>query len=152
MDVLRCPASDRPVKGPSGRDTAHPTSARLGRPPRPSEPRHPFERLKSHKIIRATRQFECEPLSFDNDSPFRVLAMIVCVCHRVSDRAIAQSARLGLSFDDIQLELGVATQCGQCETCAREVWSECHPGHAIAHLKLDAVRTHLGLRDVPLDI
>lgn len=69
--------------------------------------------------------------------------MIVCVCHRVSDQTIAKAARMGHSFDDIQLELGVATQCGQCESCARDLWSECRPGHAIAHLKLDAVRDSL---------
>lgn len=51
--------------------------------------------------------------------------MIVCVCHRVSDRSIAQCARQGWSFDDIQLELGVATQCGRCENCARQLWQEC---------------------------
>lgn len=51
--------------------------------------------------------------------------MIVCVCRRVSDREIARHARAGMSFDDIQFELGVATQCGQCEGCAREVHSQC---------------------------
>ncbi|OGA98685.1 MAG: ferredoxin, partial [Burkholderiales bacterium RIFCSPHIGHO2_12_FULL_61_11] len=51
--------------------------------------------------------------------------MIVCVCHRISDRDIARHARAGLSFDDIQLELGVATQCGQCESCARDVVAQC---------------------------
>ena len=45
--------------------------------------------------------------------------MIVCVCHRVSDREIARHARAGMSFDEIQFELGVATQCGRCEDCAR---------------------------------
>ena len=30
-----------------------------------------------------------------------------------------------MSFDDIQFELGVATQCGQCEGCAREVVAQC---------------------------
>ncbi|MEN9844535.1 MAG: hypothetical protein RLZZ612_2364 [Pseudomonadota bacterium] len=61
--------------------------------------------------------------------------MIVCVCHRVSDRSIAQCARQGWSFDDIQLELGVATQCGRCENCARQVWQECTPSDAqVAHL------------------
>lgn len=76
--------------------------------------------------------------------------MIVCVCHRVSDQAIARAARLGHSFDDIQLELGVATQCGQCESCARDVWSECRPGHTTAHLKLDTLRASLpSLRNVP---
>ena len=47
--------------------------------------------------------------------------MIVCVCHRVSDREIARHARAGMCFDEIQFELGVATQCGQCEGCARDV-------------------------------
>ena len=51
--------------------------------------------------------------------------MIVCVCHRVSDREIARHVRAGMSFDDIQLELGVATQCGQCESCARDVVAQC---------------------------
>ena len=54
-----------------------------------------------------------------------------------------QAARSGHSFDDIQLELGVATQCGQCESCARDLWAECHPGQTIAHLKLDAVQVCL---------
>lgn len=51
--------------------------------------------------------------------------MIVCVCRRVSDREIARHARAGMDFDDIQFELGVATQCGQCEGCAREVVAQC---------------------------
>lgn len=51
--------------------------------------------------------------------------MIVCVCHRVSDREIARHAHAGMSFDEIQFELGVATQCGNCETCARDVVAKC---------------------------
>jgi bacterioferritin-associated ferredoxin len=47
--------------------------------------------------------------------------MIVCVCHQVSDRTIAQRSREGLSFDELQFELRVATQCGRCEDCARQV-------------------------------
>jgi bacterioferritin-associated ferredoxin len=62
--------------------------------------------------------------------------MIVCVCHRVSDKTIAQCARAGMAFDDIQLELGVATQCGQCECSARALHAECAPGSAVAHLQL----------------
>lgn len=52
--------------------------------------------------------------------------MIVCVCHRISDREITRFARAGMGFDEIQLELGVATQCGNCEGCARELVSQCH--------------------------
>lgn len=51
--------------------------------------------------------------------------MIICVCRRVSDREIARHARGGMSFDDIQFELGVATQCGQCEGCARAIVDQC---------------------------
>jgi bacterioferritin-associated ferredoxin len=51
--------------------------------------------------------------------------MIVCVCNRISDREIARQVHAGMDFSDIQLELGVATQCGQCESCAREVVAQC---------------------------
>lgn len=51
--------------------------------------------------------------------------MIVCVCHRVSDREIARHARQGCtSFEALQFETGVSTCCGCCETCAREVFSQ----------------------------
>src|SRR6478672_10431056 len=61
--------------------------------------------------------------------------MIVCVCRRVSDREIARHARAGMSFDDIQFELGVATQCGQCEGCARDVVAQCSPTVPVAALR-----------------
>ncbi len=51
--------------------------------------------------------------------------MIVCVCHQVSDREITRQVQAGLDFSDLQLELGVATQCGRCERCAREVVRQC---------------------------
>jgi len=60
--------------------------------------------------------------------------MIVCVCRRVSDREIARHARAGMSFDEIQFELGVATQCGQCEGCARDVVAQCASSHPVAAL------------------
>ena len=51
--------------------------------------------------------------------------MIVCVCNRISDREITHHVQQGMDFSDIQLELGVATQCGQCESCARELVERC---------------------------
>jgi len=49
--------------------------------------------------------------------------MIVCVCHRVSDRDIQRQARAGCtSFEELQLETGVSTCCGCCESCARDVF------------------------------
>jgi bacterioferritin-associated ferredoxin len=50
--------------------------------------------------------------------------MIVCICHRVSDRDIEREARAGCaSFEELQSELGVATGCGQCSDCARETFA-----------------------------
>jgi len=62
--------------------------------------------------------------------------MIVCVCRRVSDREIARHAHAGMTFDDIQFELGVATQCGQCENCARDVVAQCSATHPVAAIQL----------------
>ena len=61
--------------------------------------------------------------------------MIVCVCRRVSDQEISRHARAGLSFDDIQMELGVAAQCGSCESCARDIVAQCNASHPIAWLQ-----------------
>ncbi len=63
--------------------------------------------------------------------------MIVCVCRRVSDREIARHARAGMTFDEVQFELGVATQCGQCEGCARDVVAQCSASHPVAALNRD---------------
>ena len=70
--------------------------------------------------------------------------MIVCVCRRVSDREIARHVRAGMSFDDIQFELGVATQCGNCETCARDVVAQCTSnGHPVAALHCETAVVQL---------
>jgi bacterioferritin-associated ferredoxin len=67
------------------------------------------------------------------------LAMIVCVCRRVSDREIARHVRAGMNFDDIQFELGVATQCGQCESCARDVVAQCSATDPVACLNRETI-------------
>lgn len=49
--------------------------------------------------------------------------MIVCICHRVSDRDIARAARQGCAnFDELQQALSVATACGRCLDCARDTF------------------------------
>ena len=54
--------------------------------------------------------------------------MIVCICHRISDRDIARAARGGCSsFDELQFELGVGTRCGNCQDCARDTFAQ-HAG------------------------
>lgn len=51
--------------------------------------------------------------------------MIVCICHRVSDRDIARAAQAGCaSFDDLQFELSVATACGRCHDCAQQTFHQ----------------------------
>jgi bacterioferritin-associated ferredoxin len=55
--------------------------------------------------------------------------MIVCVCHRVTDRDIAREAHAGCtSFDQLQDSLRVATGCGACKECAQEVFASAHCG------------------------
>jgi len=49
--------------------------------------------------------------------------MIVCLCHRVSDRDIARAVDAGTTcFDQLQDDLRVASSCGCCHDCAREVF------------------------------
>ena len=74
--------------------------------------------------------------------------MIVCLCRRISDHSITRAARSGMSFDDIQLELGVATQCGQCESGARSLVAECCSAAPVAHIKPDHLRLHLQVHPV----
>lgn len=61
--------------------------------------------------------------------------MIVCVCKRVSDREIVRHAHAGMDFDDIQFELGVATQCGRCEGCARDIVAQCSATAPVAAIQ-----------------
>jgi bacterioferritin-associated ferredoxin len=75
--------------------------------------------------------------------------MIVCVCKRVSDREIARHASAGMGFDDIQFMLGVATQCGRCEGCARDV-VEKHRAAALHHLTPQPAVPIPGYRVFPL--
>lgn len=54
--------------------------------------------------------------------------MIVCICHRVSDRDIARTAQSGCaSFEELQFELLVATSCGKCHDCAHETFKRHAP-------------------------
>ena len=67
--------------------------------------------------------------------------MIICICARVSDKTIERCARSGRSFDDLQFEHGVATQCGKCAGCARDIWDRCRLGSATAHIANTAEST-----------
>lgn len=62
--------------------------------------------------------------------------MIVCICRRISDSQIVRHVRAGMGFDEIQFELGVATQCGRCEGCARDVVAQCSTSCPVANMQL----------------
>jgi len=71
--------------------------------------------------------------------------VIVCVCHRVSDRDIEREARHGCaSFEELQDELRVATACGRCHDCAKDTFDAaraCRPTavEALAHAVARAI-------------
>jgi bacterioferritin-associated ferredoxin len=49
--------------------------------------------------------------------------VIVCVCHRVSERDIGRAVACGCTdFEALQEELRVGTACGACLGCAREAF------------------------------
>ena len=51
--------------------------------------------------------------------------MYVCVCHGISDKRITQAVQDGVrSFEQLQAHTGVATCCGACEGCVRQVLHE----------------------------
>jgi len=75
--------------------------------------------------------------------------MIVCVCKRVSDREIARHASAGLDFDDLQFMLGIATQCGRCEGCARDMVEQ-HRQAAQHSVRHPAALPVMGHRIVPI--
>ena len=56
--------------------------------------------------------------------------MIVCLCHRVSDRDIHAAVKSGTRcFDMLQDETRVASSCGSCHDCARELFDAACDGH-----------------------
>jgi bacterioferritin-associated ferredoxin len=51
--------------------------------------------------------------------------VIVCLCHRVSDRDIRREVSTGTHcFEVLQDETRVASSCGSCHDCAREVFDQ----------------------------
>jgi bacterioferritin-associated ferredoxin len=51
--------------------------------------------------------------------------MYVCICRSVTDRQIRAAVAAGAeTLDDLRFDLGVATGCGKCASCAQEVLDE----------------------------
>jgi bacterioferritin-associated ferredoxin len=77
--------------------------------------------------------------------------MIVCLCHRISDRDIARHAAAGSkSFEAMQEELRVGTACGACIDCAQQTWAE-HTGGA-ASCEGCPGQVHCGHRSITLAV
>lgn len=52
--------------------------------------------------------------------------MIVCVCNNISEGRIHQAVQAGMTtMTELRKELGVATSCGKCHSCAKHVLREC---------------------------
>ena len=52
-------------------------------------------------------------------------AMYVCLCQGISEKRLQQAIQDGArSFEQLQSCTGVATCCGACEPCAREMLGE----------------------------
>lgn len=65
--------------------------------------------------------------------------MIVCVCHRVSDRDITRAVHEGCTtFEDLQDELRCGTNCGRCLGCAEEMFDDALSGAHVIPLALAA--------------
>lgn len=60
--------------------------------------------------------------------------MIVCLCNRISDRDIEQAVRNGTRcFELLQDDTRVASCCGCCHDCAREVFETACERHPPLH-------------------
>ncbi|MBP8307070.1 MAG: (2Fe-2S)-binding protein [Burkholderiaceae bacterium] len=78
-----------------------------------------------------TRRSSPFPLSFN--PPKFESPMIVCLCHRISERDIEHVARLGCeSFEELQEQTCVATGCGTCQECAQDTFERARESHAAA--------------------
>lgn len=69
--------------------------------------------------------------------------MIVCICHRVSDRDIDRAVREGTaSFDVLQDDTRVASSCGCCHDCAREVFDTACARHGVQAGRAEPIVFH----------
>jgi len=58
--------------------------------------------------------------------------MYVCICNGVTDRDIQEAVLRGArTVKDLRRELGVASDCGKCAGCAREVLCDARRAEAL---------------------
>lgn len=75
-------------------------------------------------------------------TPAGFRAMYVCLCKAVTDRQIREAVAQGATrMRDLRVALGVASCCGRCAGCAREILREARaaasPPRAGAACRLD---------------
>jgi bacterioferritin-associated ferredoxin len=76
--------------------------------------------------------------------------VIVCVCHRVSDRDIEREVRHGCeSFDELQDELRVGTACGRCTECAHDTFDVARACRTTT-AEVQAIREAREIRVIPI--
>ncbi|HKX94727.1 MAG TPA: (2Fe-2S)-binding protein [Methylibium sp.] len=54
--------------------------------------------------------------------------MIICLCHRVSDRDLRHHAGSCAEFEELQVCTGAGTGCGQCVGHARAIFEHTRSG------------------------
>jgi bacterioferritin-associated ferredoxin len=65
-----------------------------------------------------------------------VVLVIVCLCHRVTERDIGHAVSGGCGdFEQLQDELRVGTACGACLECARGTFESCGAEAAPSRLR-----------------
>jgi len=70
--------------------------------------------------------------------------MIVCLCHRITDRDIHRAVASGVRcFEVLQDDTRVASSCGCCHDCARDVFDAAvtQPQAAACHGRAEAAAT-----------
>lgn len=68
--------------------------------------------------------------------------MIICLCHRVSDRDIQRAVASGVQcFEVLQDETRLASSCGCCHDCAREVFDAAMASSCACRTTAHAVAT-----------
>jgi bacterioferritin-associated ferredoxin len=59
--------------------------------------------------------------------------VIICLCHRISDRDIEAAAREGTpDFEALQDDTAIARNCGCCLECAQEIFDAARCGRCPA--------------------
>ena len=59
--------------------------------------------------------------------------MYICLCNAITERQIRQAVDLGATtIQELREGLGVATNCGKCDGCAREVLRDALANEACA--------------------